>query len=59
MKTALVLGGGGFIGGHLAHRLMGEGFKVRVVDVKIHTNIGIMMKFVMTTYMETCKPGVR
>lgn len=34
MKTALVLGGGGFIGGHLAHRLKREGFKVRVVDVK-------------------------
>lgn len=34
MKTALVLGGGGFIGGHLAHRLKSEGFWVRVVDIK-------------------------
>lgn len=34
MKTALVLGGGGFIGGHLAKRLKGEGFWVRVVDIK-------------------------
>ncbi|MGG7036725.1 MAG: NAD-dependent epimerase/dehydratase family protein [Flavobacterium sp.] len=34
MKTALVLGGGGFIGGHLALRLKKEGFWVRVVDVK-------------------------
>ena len=34
MKTALVLGGGGFIGGHLAKRLKNEGFWVRVVDVK-------------------------
>lgn len=33
-KTALVLGGGGFIGGHLAMRLKNEGFWVRVVDIK-------------------------
>lgn len=35
-KTALVLGGGGFIGGHLAKRLKEEGFWVRVVDIKMH-----------------------
>lgn len=34
MKTALVLGGGGFIGGHLGHRLKNEGFYVRIVDIK-------------------------
>jgi len=34
MKTALVLGGGGFIGGHLGKRLKEEGFYVRVVDIK-------------------------
>ncbi len=34
MKTALVLGGGGFIGGHLAKRLKKEGYWVRVVDIK-------------------------
>jgi nucleoside-diphosphate-sugar epimerase len=34
MKKALVLGGGGFIGGHLARRLINEGFWVRVVDIK-------------------------
>ena len=34
MKTALVLGGGGFIGGHLAKRLKDEGFFVRVSDIK-------------------------
>ena len=34
MKKALVLGGGGFIGGHLAKRLKDEGFWVRVVDIK-------------------------
>lgn len=33
-KSALVLGGGGFIGGHLAKRLKDEGFYVRVVDIK-------------------------
>ncbi len=34
MKTALVLGGGGFIGGHLAKRLKNESFWVRIVDIK-------------------------
>jgi len=36
MKKAVVLGGGGFIGGHLAKRLKQEGFWVRVVDIKKH-----------------------
>jgi len=35
-KTALVLGGGGFIGGHLAKRLKEEGYYVRIVDIKKH-----------------------
>lgn len=34
MKKALVLGGGGFIGGHLAKRLKEEKFWVRIVDIK-------------------------
>lgn len=34
MKYALVAGGGGFIGGHLAKDLLSNGYKVRVVDVK-------------------------
>lgn len=34
MKTSLILGGGGFIGGHLAKRLKDEGFFVRIVDIK-------------------------
>jgi len=34
MKTALVLGAGGFIGGHLANRLKREGYWVRGVDLK-------------------------
>ena len=33
-KTALVLGGGGFIGGHLAKRLKKDGYWVRIVDIK-------------------------
>ena len=34
MKKALVLGAGGFIGGHLVTRLKNEGYWVRGVDVK-------------------------
>jgi GDP-D-mannose 3', 5'-epimerase len=33
-KTALVLGAGGFVGGHMVHRLKREGFWVRGVDLK-------------------------
>ena len=36
MKTALVCGAGGFIGGHLVQRLKDEGFWVRGVDMKAH-----------------------
>jgi len=34
MKTALVCGGGGFIGSHLVKKLKEEGFWVRAVDLK-------------------------
>lgn len=34
MKTALVFGGGGFIGSHLVKRLKSEGYWVRSVDLK-------------------------
>ncbi|MFT3722153.1 MAG: NAD-dependent epimerase/dehydratase family protein [Hyphomonadaceae bacterium] len=34
MRTALVCGGGGFIGGHLVRRLKREGYWVRSVDLK-------------------------
>lgn len=36
MKTALVCGAGGFIGGHLVKKLKGEGYWVRGVDIKTH-----------------------
>jgi nucleoside-diphosphate-sugar epimerase len=36
MKKALILGGGGFIGGHLAKRLKENGYYVRVCDIKEH-----------------------
>jgi GDP-D-mannose 3',5'-epimerase len=36
MKNILILGGGGFIGGHLSKRLYDEGNFVRVVDIKQH-----------------------
>jgi len=36
MKNILILGGGGFIGGHLAKRLYDAGNFVRVVDIKEH-----------------------
>ena len=36
MKKILILGGGGFIGGHLGKRLKSEGNWVRIVDLKNH-----------------------
>jgi len=36
MKTAIVCGAGGFIGGHLVERLKKEGYWVRGVDLKFH-----------------------
>lgn len=36
MKTAIVCGAGGFIGGHLVKRLKDEGYWVRGVDLKEH-----------------------
>ena len=36
MKKALVLGAGGFIGGHLVNRLKNEDYWVRGVDIKAH-----------------------
>jgi nucleoside-diphosphate-sugar epimerase len=36
MKKILILGGGGFIGGHLGKKLKSEGNWVRIVDIKKH-----------------------
>lgn len=36
MKKAIILGGGGFIGGHLGKRLKNEGYHVRIADIKHH-----------------------
>jgi nucleoside-diphosphate-sugar epimerase len=36
MKKILILGGGGFIGGHLAKRLKDDGNHVRICDIKKH-----------------------
>jgi GDP-D-mannose 3',5'-epimerase len=35
-RKVVVLGGGGFIGGHLARRLKSEGCRVRIADIKRH-----------------------
>ena len=36
MKKIVILGGGGFIGGHLGKRLKNEGCHVRIADIKNH-----------------------
>ena len=36
MKKVIILGGGGFIGGHLAKRLKENGCHVRIADIKNH-----------------------
>ncbi len=36
MKKVIILGGGGFIGGHLGKRLKKEGNHVRIADIKNH-----------------------
>lgn len=36
MKKVIVLGGGGFIGGHLAKKLFESGCHVRIADIKAH-----------------------
>jgi nucleoside-diphosphate-sugar epimerase len=35
-KNIVILGGGGFIGGHLGKRLKNEGYHVRICDIKKH-----------------------
>lgn len=36
MKKAIILGGGGFIGGHLGKHLKEKGYHVRIADIKDH-----------------------
>jgi len=36
MKKVIILGGGGFIGGHLGRKLKNEGCHVRICDIKNH-----------------------
>ena len=50
MKKVIVLGGGGFIGGHLAKRLKNEGCHVRICDIKRHEYFkqdGICHEFIL------------
>ena len=35
-KNVIILGGGGFIGGHLGKRLKDDGAFVRIADIKNH-----------------------
>ena len=49
MKNVIVLGGGGFIGGHLAKKLKTSGAHVRIADIKYHdffTNDEICHEFI-------------
>ena len=41
MKKILVLGGGGFIGGHLSKKLKDDGHFVRAVDIKNHEHFQV------------------
>jgi nucleoside-diphosphate-sugar epimerase len=43
VKTALVCGAGGFIGGHLANKLKKEGYWVRGVDLKHNEHQGLLV----------------
>ena len=36
MKRILILGGGGFIGGHLAKELFTKGNYIKIADIKNH-----------------------
>jgi len=49
MKKVIVLGGGGFIGGHLAKKLKAQGFFVRIADIK-NMNTWLKMKYAMNLF---------
>jgi nucleoside-diphosphate-sugar epimerase len=42
LRTALVLGAGGFIGDHLANKLKRDGFWIRGVDLKHNQHQGLL-----------------
>jgi nucleoside-diphosphate-sugar epimerase len=56
MKKVIVLGGGGFIGGHLAKRLKKDGCYVRISDIKNHEyfdHLDICHEFILTDLRDT------
>lgn len=56
MKKVVVLGGGGFIGGHLARRLKMEGCYVRICDIKNHEyfdHLDICHEFIQADLRDT------
>jgi nucleoside-diphosphate-sugar epimerase len=56
MKKVIVLGGGGFIGGHLAKRLKNEGCYVRISDIKNHeyfAHSNICNEFILADLRDT------
>jgi GDP-D-mannose 3',5'-epimerase len=56
MKKVIVLGGGGFIGGHLAKRLKKDGCYVRISDIKNHEyfdHSDICHEFILADLRET------
>jgi len=50
-KKILVLGGGGFIGGHLSKMLKKKGHHVRICDIKSH-EFFLIHTFAMSLSME-------
>jgi len=61
--TALVAGGGGFIGGHMTRRLLDEGWRVRAVDFRPipewhHSTPGIDNRVLDLRIRESCRAAV-
>ena len=56
MKKVIILGGGGFIGGHLAKRLKNDGCYVRISDIKNHeyfNHMDICHEFILADLRDT------
>jgi len=61
MKKAVVMGGGGFIGGHLAKRLKDDGYRVRIADIKRHEYFKpeeICHEFIIADLRDPCAVGL-